>query len=70
MDPALQSRLDALEKKIDATYASAEKMRKYFLWTLIISVALFVLPLLALPFALGQLMSYYGGLSNLGAMGL
>ena len=45
-------KIDALEKKIDAVYASAEKTRKYFLWTTILSVAFFVLPLIGIAFAL------------------
>jgi len=69
MDPQLQARLDALEKKIDAIYVSAEKTRKYFFWTGIITLAVIVLPLIALPFALSQLLSYYGDLSNLGNIG-
>jgi len=48
MDQELLNKLDSLEKKVDAAYKSSEKMRKYFLWTLIISVALIVLPLIGL----------------------
>ena len=70
MDPALQSKLDALEKKVDAVYISAEKTRKYFLWTCIITLAVIVLPLLLLPFAVGQLLSYYGDIQSLGSLGL
>jgi hypothetical protein len=43
--------LDSLaeqEKKIDAIYVSVEKTRKYFLWTLIVTVATVVLPLIGL----------------------
>ena len=70
MDPSVQAKLEALEKKIDAIYVSAEKTRKYFLWTGIITLAVIVLPLLALPFALSQLMSYYGTISSLGNLGM
>ncbi|PIQ80466.1 MAG: hypothetical protein CO042_04425 [Parcubacteria group bacterium CG_4_9_14_0_2_um_filter_41_8] len=42
----------SLEAKIDAIYASVEKTRKYFMWTLIITVALVVLPLIGLMFVL------------------
>ena len=48
----LVQKLSALESKIDALYVSSEKMRKYFLWTLIITVALIALPLLVLPLVL------------------
>ena len=66
MDTELKNRLDALERKIDAIYGSAEKTRKYFLWTLIAAVVTFVLPLIALafliPFYISQLTGMYAGL--------
>ena len=54
-------RLADLEAKIDAIYISVEKTRKYFMWTLIISVALFVLPLIGLVFAIPAFMNNYVG---------
>ncbi len=54
-------RLVALEAKIDAIYVSVEKTRKYFMWTLIITVALFVLPLIGLAFAIPAFMNNYVG---------
>lgn len=66
MDQELQQRLETLEQKIDATYVSAEKTRKYFLWTLIASLVTFVLPLIAMMFAipwmLNSVMGQYQGL--------
>lgn len=49
-----------LELKIDATYAAANKTRRYLLWTLIISVAVIVLPLIGLAFAIPAFMSSLG----------
>ena len=46
------ARLSALEQKVDAVYASSEKIRKYFLWTGIITVLVIVVPLLILPLLL------------------
>ena len=47
------------EKKLDAIYRSVEKTRKYFLWTLVITIVTIVLPLVALavlvPFYLQML---------------
>lgn len=45
----LLERVAALEAKVDAVYTSSEKIRKYFLWTGIITLALIVIPLLILP---------------------
>lgn len=58
-------RLTLLEQKLDATYKSVEKMRKYFFWTMIISVAVIVLPLIGLVFALPNFFNYYGTIQNL-----
>jgi len=57
----LEERLNAIEEKIDAVYESSEKMRKYFLWTLIISVAVVVLPLIGLAFVLPTFIQGMGG---------
>ena len=54
------------DKKLDAIYRSVEKTRKYFLWTLIISVVVFILPLLGLIVVIPQFLSLYSGLGDLG----
>ena len=60
----LEARLLESEKKIDAIYESVRKIHQYFKWTLIITVALFVLPLIALmliiPTFIGNINSLYG----------
>jgi len=43
-------KIDEQEKKIDAIYASVEKTRKYFLWTLVATLVAFVLPLVGIAF--------------------
>jgi type IV secretory pathway component VirB8 len=59
MDNETSQRLALLEEKIEKIYISVEKTRKYFLWTLIISVALFVLPVIGLAFAIPAFMTNY-----------
>jgi hypothetical protein len=54
-----EDRIVALEKKIDAIYESTRKTQKYFLWTLIVTVALVVLPILGLVFAIPSFVSNY-----------
>lgn len=54
-----------LEKKVDAAFQSAEKTRKYILWTIIITVALFVLPLLALMFVIPSFISTYSQIGGI-----
>lgn len=53
----IEKKLVELEAKIDATYASSEKMRKYMMWTAIITVCVIVIPLLILPFVIPAFLS-------------
>lgn len=61
-DQELRDRLKSLEEKIEKIFVSSEKTRKYFLWTLIISVAVFVLPLVGLLFAVPSFLSAYSSI--------
>jgi hypothetical protein len=66
MEQELVKRIDVLEAKIDAVFVSAEKTRKYFMWTLIITFVLFVLPLVGLVFAIPMFIgSYISGFEGL-----
>ena len=62
-------KLEEQGKKIDGIYKSVEKTRKYFFWTLIISIVVVVLPLVGLFFVIPQFLSLYGSL-NLESLGL
>lgn len=59
-------KLEEQQAKIDAIFVSVEKLRKYFLWTLVVTVVTIVLPLIALafvlPYAIKTITSTYGGL--------
>ena len=59
-------RLTALEQKLEMTYKSTEKTRKYILSMLIVTVVTVVLPIIGLvfvlPFALNALTAGYGGI--------
>ena len=67
MEQDIIKKLEEQDKKIDLIYISVEKTRKYFQWTLIITVVTVLLPLIALafviPFFLNTFQSTY---SNLG----
>ena len=63
MDEELSGKIESLEKKIDAVFRSVEKTRKYFIWTLIITVAMVVLPLIGLVFAIPAYLSTLSGLT-------
>ncbi|HEX8993756.1 MAG TPA: hypothetical protein VF803_00705 [Candidatus Paceibacterota bacterium] len=64
IDPELKQELDALNKRIDEVYQSAERTRKYIWWTIMVSAALIVIPLLILPFAAGSLLSSYSSMMS------
>jgi len=62
----IEKKLAELEASVGAVYASSEKMRKYFLWTLIITVGAVVIPLVILPFFLPSFFASQGvGLTGL-----
>ena len=52
MDLELKEKLDSLEKKIEETRSLANKTYKLFLWTMIATIVMFVLPLIALIFVI------------------
>jgi hypothetical protein len=68
MEQEISKKLSELEAKIDGIFASVEKTRKYFLWTLIITIALFILPLLGLAFVIPSFVNTYT--SNLQGLGV
>lgn len=61
MDEVILKKIEEQEKKIDAIYVSVEKTRQYFLWTLIASIVMFVLPLIGLVFAIPFLLTTLSG---------
>ncbi len=65
MENEVRQKLSTLEIKVDAIYISVEKTRKYFFWTMVVTLALFVVPLIGLVFAIPTFMSgYLGGMNN------
>ena len=65
MDEDMKQRMAMLEGKIDAIYQTTEKTRKYFLWTLIVTLALVVLPAIGLLFAVPSFMATYSSLGDI-----
>lgn len=63
MDQDILQKFEEQAQKIEEIHQSVEKMRKYFLWTLIISIVVIVLPLVGLMIAIPQFLKSY---TNLG----
>jgi len=59
IDPELAAKLEEISVKADRAYHAAESARKYLFWTGVVTVALFVLPLLALVFVIPSFIDSY-----------
>ncbi len=59
MEEEILKKIEMQDKKLEEIYRSVEKMRKYFLWTLIITLALFILPLIGLLFVIPKFLNIY-----------
>lgn len=64
MNEDLIKKIDEQQEKIDKIYRSVEKTRKYFQWTLIITIVVFVLPLVVMLFVMPSIVSTYSGMLN------
>jgi TRAP-type mannitol/chloroaromatic compound transport system permease small subunit len=61
MEQEILQKLNDQQVLIDKMYKSVEKMRKYFLWTFILSLVFFILPLIAMIFVLPSFINTYMG---------
>lgn len=64
MDQELASEIRNMKARMEDIYTSVEKTRKMFFWTLVLSAAVFILPLIGIMFLIPQFISAIGG--NLG----
>jgi len=65
MDSEIQKKFDEQAALIKQVYASAEKTRKYILWSIIAGVLMIILPLIGLMFVIPTYLKTLD-LSNLG----
>jgi len=73
MDNVVFERLEKLEAKIDAILVSVEKTRNYFKWTMIITLVMFVIPLVGLVVFVPSFISSYDvvdGFDEISGLGL
>lgn len=64
MEQELLSLIKAQKGQLDAIQKSVDKMRKFFMWTLIITLVVTILPAIGLLFEIPKLLSIY---SSVGA---
>ncbi|MCK9378850.1 MAG: hypothetical protein M0P97_01765 [Candidatus Moranbacteria bacterium] len=66
MEQDILEKFKQQDEKLEQIFISVEKTRKYFLWTMIISIGAVVLPLIGLvaiiPWFLSTMSSAYSGL--------
>lgn len=66
MEQDILNRLQKNEEKLEKIFISVEKMRRYFLWTLVITVLMVLLPAVGLLFAIPTFMDTYSQMGNIG----
>lgn len=59
MEQELLQKLEAQEQRIAEIQRSVDQMRRYFLWMLIVTIAVIVLPLLGLIVVIPQFVNTY-----------
>jgi uncharacterized membrane protein YjjP (DUF1212 family) len=59
MEPETQTKLEEIDAKLNAIYASVEKTRKYFLIIMWVTIAMVVLPAIGLIFVVPSFISSY-----------
>ncbi len=67
---ALTKELREQRALLEQIYVSVEKTRKYYLWTMIVTVIFFVLPLIAMVFAIPYFMSTYSDILSGASLGI
>jgi CHASE3 domain sensor protein len=65
MEQKILKKIEAQEKKLNDIYRSVERTRKYFLWTLVVTIVVVVLPILGLIFLVPKLLSSYSEMLNI-----
>lgn len=68
MEQEILERLKKNDEKLEKIFVSVEKMRRYFLWTLIITVVMVLLPAIGLIFAIPKFIETYGQIGNMGGL--
>ena len=65
MENEILKKLEEQGRRIEEIFVSVEKTKKYFLWTLIISLAFVVLPIIGLIFIIPQFLNTLNAVSGL-----
>lgn len=66
----IQNELTSQRELIEKIWLSVEKTRKYYLWTMILTLAFFIIPLIIMAIVLPSFISEYSSMLNGSALGL
>jgi hypothetical protein len=66
MDPELDKRLTVMEQQMSEVHALAKRLYRIIFWTVVLSVLLFVVPLIGLLFEIPNLVNTYTTIGNIG----
>jgi hypothetical protein len=61
MEQEILQKIEEQGRKIDEMYCSVEKLRKYFFWTMVITIAMIVIPIVGLIMVIPKLLNTYSG---------
>jgi type II secretory pathway component PulF len=64
MEEEILRKIEMQEKKLEEIHSSVKRIQTYFLWTLIITIVLIVLPIIGLIFIIPQFLSIYSNIGN------
>ncbi len=65
MDQDILQKFEEQNKKLDSIEKSVKRIQSYFFWGAIITVALFVIPLIGLLFAVPKFLDTYSSVGGL-----
>ena len=65
MEQELLTKLEEHSRKLEAIERSLAKIRSYFLWTFVITIAVFLLPVAGLIFVIPKFLNMYSSLGSL-----
>jgi len=65
MGDELRQKLEKMEKQMDEVYAMARRLYRIIFWTVVISIVLFIVPLIGLMFEIPSLLNTYSTIGNI-----
>jgi len=63
MEEEILKKFEEQGQKLEEIWNSVEKTRKYFFWTMVITILAIVLPMIGLVFAIPKFLSAYSNLN-------